>query len=47
LARSAGANDEQYAIGPGDLDNPFGTLRGQVYAWKQVKNLRQIKGLSV
>jgi hypothetical protein len=47
LARAAGANDEQYAIGANDLENPFGTLRGQVYAWKQVKNLRLLNGLSM
>lgn len=39
LARAAGANSEQYQISPADLDNPFGTKAGQVYAWKQVKNL--------
>lgn len=47
LARAAGKNDEQYSISPRDLENPFGTLRGQVYAWKQVKNLRQLKGYSL
>lgn len=39
LSRAAGSNDEQYSIGPADLENPFGTRRGQVWAWKQVKNL--------
>lgn len=42
LSRAAGANDEQYSISPSDLDNPFGTRRGHVWAWKQVKNLRRV-----
>lgn len=40
VARAAGANDEQYSISPADLDNPLGTRRGQVWAWKQIRNLR-------
>lgn len=44
LARSAGVNDEQYQISPSDLDNPFGTRRGQVMAWKKVLNLRNMRG---
>lgn len=39
LSRAAGANSEQYSIAPEDLRNPFGTRRGQVYAWQQVKRL--------
>lgn len=46
LARAAGANDEQYSIGSADLDNPFGTRRGQAWAWKQVRNLRLQRGIS-
>lgn len=42
LSRAAGANDEQYSISQADLDNPFGTRRGHVWAWKQVRNLRRI-----
>lgn len=38
LARSAGNNDEAYQISAEDLNNPFGTLRGQVYAWKVVQD---------
>lgn len=38
-ARAAGANDEQYRIGDRDLNNPFGTAAGAIYAWNQVKNL--------
>lgn len=39
LARSAGANSEQYRISEGDLSNPFGTAAGAVYAWNNVKQL--------
>ncbi len=46
LARSAGANDEAYgAVSQEDLANPFGTRRGHVHAWRQVKNLRHIHGI--
>lgn len=44
LARAAGANDEQYRIAEADLNNPFGTRRGHVYAWRQVKNLALVRG---
>src|SRR6185369_16921871 len=45
LARTAGSGDEAYgAVSAEDLNNPFGTRRGHVYAWKQVKNLRQLRG---
>ncbi len=45
LARTSGANDESYgAISPEDLNNPFGTRRGHVYAWKEVQNLRNLRG---
>lgn len=40
LARSGGNNDERFALSASDLDSPFGTRRGQVYAWREVKNLR-------
>lgn len=41
LARSAGAGDEAYGyISREDLNNPFGTRRGQVAAWKFVKPRR-------
>lgn len=39
-SQTAGANDEQYAISPADLNNPLGTTAGAIYAWKQVMNLR-------
>jgi hypothetical protein len=46
LARTGGNNDEQYgAISATDLDNPLGTRRGQVYAWRQIINLRTLRGL--
>lgn len=45
LGRTAGANDEAYgAVTAEDLSNPFGTRRGHVYAWRQVKNLRNLQG---
>lgn len=47
LGRAAGANDEQYSISPPDLDNPLGTRRGQVWAWKQIRNLRLGKSVLV
>lgn len=43
LSRSAGANDEQYSISQEDLNNPLGRRAGAVYAWKQIKNLRQTR----
>lgn len=46
LARTGGAADEAYgAISAEDLNNPFGTRRGHVYAWKQVSDLRQLRGM--
>lgn len=46
LSRSAGVNDEQYQISQGDLDNPLGTRAGQVYAWKALRTLRQLRGVT-
>lgn len=45
LAQS-GANDEVYNVSPADLDNPFGTRRGHIEAWKQVRKLKQVRGLA-
>jgi len=42
-ARSAGANDEQYRISNRDLDNPFGTAAGAIYAWRAVENLATVQ----
>lgn len=47
LARSAGANDEQYVLSPGDLDNPFGTRRGHVEAWKHVLRLGLARAIAL
>lgn len=47
LARAAGASDEQYDISDGDLDNPFGTRRGQVYAWRRVNRLALVRGFAL
>lgn len=45
LSRAAGLNDEQYSTSPDDLDNPFGTRRGQVQAWRWVLRRQQSRGL--
>lgn len=48
LSRSSGAADESYAyISKEDLNNPLGTCRGQVFAWKQVKAQRILRSFSV
>lgn len=47
LARSAGANDEQYVLSPNDLDNPLGTRRGQVYAYKDVLRLGLVRAVAL
>jgi hypothetical protein len=48
VARTGGSNDESYgAVSSDDLTNPFGTRRGHIDAWKQVKYLRSIGGFSV
>jgi len=46
LARGGGKAEEQFQISPGDLDNPLGTRAGQVWAWKQIRNLRQLRGIT-
>lgn len=44
LART-GASDELYgAISQEDLNNPWGTRRGQVFAWRAVQNSLQLRG---
>jgi hypothetical protein len=48
LARTGGSNDESYgAVSATDLDNPFGTRRGHVYAWRTVKEIRNLTGISL
>lgn len=43
LAQTA-RGDELFSISPENLSNPFGTRRGQVYAFKAVQNLKQLTG---
>lgn len=49
IARTGGADGEQYqAISADVLNNPFGTRRGHVEAWREVKDsLRLISGFAV
>lgn len=45
LARTSGAGDEAYgAISANDLDNPLGTRRGHVFAWRFIKQRQQLRG---
>lgn len=45
LARSSGANDEMYgAIAASDLDNPLGTRRGHVFAWRFIRQRQRLVG---
>lgn len=37
--------DELFTISQEDLNNPFGSRRGHIYAWKMVKHLRQLQGI--
>lgn len=46
LSRVAGANDEAYATTAEIMGNPFGTRRGHVYAWRAVKDLRNMIGFA-
>ena len=45
--QGASPDAESYALGFADLENPFGTRRGQVFAWRQVKELFVNRGLAV
>lgn len=45
LARVGGANEERFSISEENLSNPFGSKRGQVYAWEAVRNLRLTPGV--
>jgi hypothetical protein len=46
LARSSGAGDEGYGMVTKEmLNNPFGTRRGHVYAWQEVKRLQLMTGI--
>jgi hypothetical protein len=45
LARTSGSGDEAYgAISAKDLDNPFGTRRGHVWAWRAIQTRQQLRG---
>jgi hypothetical protein len=45
LARTSGSGDEAYgAISARDLDNPFGTRRGHVWAWRAIQTRTQLRG---
>ncbi len=37
--------DELFGISPENLNNPLGTRRGQVYAWKFIQNQRHLTGI--
>lgn len=43
---SIAGGEESYGISPEDLANPFGTRRGHIFAWKEVKELRILNGFS-
>ncbi len=46
LARSSGAADEAYgAVSARDLENPFGTRRGHVFAWREIQQPMTATGL--
>lgn len=48
LARTGGASGESYgAISGEDLNNPLGTRRGQVFAWREIKKNRVLKGFAL
>lgn len=34
-----GRNEEKYQVSDNDLNNPFGTRRGHIFAWRQVREL--------
>lgn len=44
MARAGGSLNEQYRIGNSDLENPLGTLRGQIYAWNQIDRRQLYRG---
>jgi len=39
------ARVEKFTTSQSDLDSPFGTREGQLYAWRNVRNLRQLIGV--
>lgn len=40
-----GSATEQYAITRSNLGNPFGTRRGETFAWQEVQDLRLVRGV--
>lgn len=47
LSRTSGEGDEAYGMTTKEqLNNPFGTRRGQVYAWNEVKRLHNMIGIT-
>lgn len=47
LALTDGENNVKFQVTEKDLDNPFGTRRGQVYAWKQLRSLSLLGGIAM
>ncbi len=47
MTRIGGANAEQYGTSLEIMNCPFGTLRGQVDAWRQIRELRLLRGIAV
>lgn len=47
LSRAAGKMDEQFQISGANLDCPWGTRRGHVYAWHMVNPRRQMRAHAV
>jgi hypothetical protein len=47
LSRQSGAQDaDTYQVAFEDLSNPFGTRRGHVFAWRQLRDLVRERGIS-
>ena len=48
LAFESGADESgSYRLSEGDLDNPLGTRRGAIYAWKRISNSQEPIGTAV
>jgi hypothetical protein len=48
IARSSGANDEAYGLTTREMLNcPYGTRRGHIYAWAEMKREEKVLGLSI
>lgn len=44
MSRGGGRNTEQFQITQTELNNPFGKMRGHVWAWQRVKDLKLVRG---